>query len=176
MMAFAPPSSPQGKTDGLRPLPPQGLLSMANSGPDSNSAHFSIVVAPSPHLDGHYAIFGEVLSGMDVSVTCMHGAANARMGWCCMRMPGHYSMPRSGCAATVHCSVHQSAGVNARLMRHLNCVGCPRAYASLTLFFYCCPIVLPVKSANMVASSSSCTGGAQGECACEGQAGPSGGP
>ncbi|KAJ1637448.1 cyclophilin-like domain-containing protein [Pavlovales sp. CCMP2436] len=37
-----------------------GLLSSANSGPDSNTGHFSIVVAPAPHLDGSYTIFGEV--------------------------------------------------------------------------------------------------------------------
>lgn len=38
----------------------QGLLSMANAGPDSNTSHFSIVLSPAPHLDGHYVIFGEV--------------------------------------------------------------------------------------------------------------------
>ena len=43
-----------------------GLLSAANSGPDTNSGHFSIVVAPAPHLDGGYTIFGEVVAGMDV--------------------------------------------------------------------------------------------------------------
>ena len=42
-----------------------GLLSAANSGPDSNSGHFSIVVSPAPHLDGGYTIFGEVTSGFD---------------------------------------------------------------------------------------------------------------
>ena len=38
-----------------------GLLSAANAGPDTNSGHFSIVVAPAPHLDGSYTIFGEVV-------------------------------------------------------------------------------------------------------------------
>ena len=42
-----------------------GLLSAANSGPDTNSGHFSIVVAPAPHLNGGYTIFGEVVSGME---------------------------------------------------------------------------------------------------------------
>jgi len=41
-----------------------GLLSAANSGPDSNSGHFSIVVAPASHLDGGYTVFGEVVEGM----------------------------------------------------------------------------------------------------------------
>ena len=40
---------------------------MANTGPDTNTAHFSIIMAPSPHLDGHYVVFGEVLTGFDVS-------------------------------------------------------------------------------------------------------------
>ena len=42
-----------------------GLLSAANSGPDSNSGHFSIVVGPAPHLDGSYTIFGEVVAGAE---------------------------------------------------------------------------------------------------------------
>lgn len=44
-----------------------GLLSMANTGPDTNGSHFSIVVAPAPHLDGHYTIFGELVTGWDVA-------------------------------------------------------------------------------------------------------------
>jgi peptidyl-prolyl isomerase D len=40
----------------------RGLLSMANNGPDSNTAHFSILMAPAPHLDGKNVIFGEVVS------------------------------------------------------------------------------------------------------------------
>ena len=43
-----------------------GLLSAANAGPDTNSGHFSIVVAPAPHLDAGYTIFGEVTSGFNV--------------------------------------------------------------------------------------------------------------
>ena len=43
-----------------------GLLSAANSGPDTNSGHFSIVVSPAPHLDGGYTIFGELVAGADV--------------------------------------------------------------------------------------------------------------
>ena len=29
-----------------------GLLSMANTGPDTNTSHFSILVSPAPHLVG----------------------------------------------------------------------------------------------------------------------------
>ena len=36
---------------------------MANWGPDTNTSHFSILVAPAPHLDGKYVIFGEVVRG-----------------------------------------------------------------------------------------------------------------
>jgi len=42
-----------------------GLLSLANSGPNTNTGHFSIVMAPAPHLDGSYVIFGEIISGLD---------------------------------------------------------------------------------------------------------------
>ncbi|CAI7898945.1 unnamed protein product [Closterium sp. NIES-53] len=44
----------------------KGLLSAANIGPDTTTTHFSIVVAPAPHLDGHYPIFGQVVSGWEV--------------------------------------------------------------------------------------------------------------
>mmetsp|Transcript_31020 Transcript_31020/g.68824 ORF Transcript_31020/g.68824 Transcript_31020/m.68824 type:complete len:370 (-) Transcript_31020:184-1293(-) len=46
----------------------KGLLSMANAGPDTNDSHFSILMGPAPHLDGHYTIFGEVVSGFEVAL------------------------------------------------------------------------------------------------------------
>ncbi len=44
-----------------------GLLAMANSGPNTNGCQFFITVAPAPHLNGHYSLFGEVVSGQDVA-------------------------------------------------------------------------------------------------------------
>ena len=45
-----------------------GLLSCANSGKNTNTNHFSIMIAPAPHLNGAYTIFGEVVRGFDVAV------------------------------------------------------------------------------------------------------------
>ncbi|KAF5759263.1 putative peptidylprolyl isomerase [Helianthus annuus] len=54
----------------------KGMLSMVNSGPDTNGSQFLITTTRTPNLDGKYVVFGKVVKGMGTVKSIEHVATD----------------------------------------------------------------------------------------------------
>ena len=68
-----------GEFEGTLSHDKPGLLSMANSGPNTDGSQFFLTFTPTPWLDGKHTIFGEVVDGLDTTLTAIE-ALGSRSG------------------------------------------------------------------------------------------------
>ena len=56
-----------------------GVISMANSGPNTNGSQFFITHSPQPHLDGMHTVFGKVVGDQEIINSIQQGDRIVKM-------------------------------------------------------------------------------------------------